>query len=321
MWKFIVRRVLTMIPQIFILSIIVFLLAQAMPGDALTGLVDPTLDPAAIERQRELLGLNYPWYIQYLNWITGIIFYGDFGQSFRFSLPVTEIIGQRVYNTLLLSFVTLVFTYLIAVPLGVISGRYHDTWKDRLIMVYTYIGFAAPLFIFSMLMLWMFGFNLGWFPTSGSVAPGMVSGDSGYLLSRIHHVLLPAFSTAIISTVAIIQYLRNEIIDVEQKEYIITARAKGASEQRVYNKHVFRNSMLPIAASLGLQIAGLLGGTIFIETIFGFPGMGELFIGSITNRDFSVMSALIMLFGITTMVGTMLSDIFLVLVDPRIRIK
>ena len=309
-----------MIPQIMILSVLVFLLAQVMPGDALTGLIDPNLDPATIEAQREALGLNNPWYVQYWDWVLGI-FQGDFGQSFRFRIPVTEVIGQRMYNTILLSFVTLILTYLIAIPLGVISGRYHDTWKDRLITAYTYLGFAAPLFIFALLMLYVFGFNLGWFPTSGSVAPGMTPGGIDYVISRLRHLMLPAISMALITTVGTVQYLRSEIIDIEQKEFIVTARAKGASEKRVYNKHVFRNSLLPIGSFLGFEIAGLLGGTIFIESIFSFSGMGELFLSSITGRDFTVMTALVLLFGVTNIVGALLSDVILMLVDPRIRIK
>jgi len=309
-----------MIPQIMVLSFIVFLLAQAMPGDALTGLIDPNIDPMTIELQRERLGLNDPWYVQYFNWITGVV-QGDFGQSFRFKMPVTELIGQRLNNTIALSFLTLVFTYIIAIPLGVISGRYHDTWKDRLITTYTYLGFAAPLFTFALLMLYLFGFNLGWFPTSGSVAPGMEPGGVDYTLSRIYHMLLPALSIALITTVATVQYLRSEIIDIEQKDFVITARAKGASEKRVYNKHIFRNSLLPIASFLGFEIVALLGGTIFVETIFSYPGMGDLFINSILARDFSVMTALVLLYGIAAVIGALLSDIILMFVDPRIRIK
>ena len=146
MWKLIVRRTLITIPQIIILSILVFILAQAMPGDALTGLIDPNIDPATIEAMRERLGLNNPWYVQYFDWIKGVL-QGDFGQSFRFKMPVSELIGDRMINTLWLSLATLILTYLIAIPLGIISGRFNDTWLDRMITGYTYIGFAAPLFI------------------------------------------------------------------------------------------------------------------------------------------------------------------------------
>lgn len=320
MWKIIVRRILIMIPQIFLLSILVFLMAKAMPGDALSGMLDPNIDPAAIDAMREKLGLNDPWYIQYWDWITKAI-QGDFGQSFRFKMPVSELIGQRLMNTLWLAIVTLILTYLIAIPLGITSGRYNDSWLDRLITGYTYIGFAAPLFIFALLMVWLFGFHLHWFPTSGSVSPGEVPGTLTHFWSKLYHLLLPALSMALIATVGTVQYLRNEIIDTKQKDFILTARAKGASESRVYNRHILRNSLLPIAAFFGYEITGLIGGTVFVESIFSYPGMGMLFLSSITIRDFSVVTALVLLYGVAAIVGALLSDIILSIVDPRIRIK
>jgi peptide/nickel transport system permease protein len=309
-----------MVPQILLLSILVFLLAKAMPGDALTGLLDPSIDPAALDAQRERLGLNDPWYVQYWDWITKAL-QGDFGQSFRFKMPVADLIGQRMMNTIWLSLLTLVLTYLIAVPLGIISGRFHDTWADRMITGYTYLGFAAPLFIFALLMLWVFGFYFGWFPTEGSVTPGITPGTLEHVVSKIYHILLPALSMALITTVTTVQLLRSEIIDTKQKDFIITARAKGASESRVYNRHILRNSLLPIAAFFGYEITGLIGGTVFIESIFSYPGMGQLFLSSISLRDFSVVTALVLLYGAASILGALLSDMILSAVDPRIRIK
>ncbi|MEK3887823.1 oligopeptide ABC transporter permease [Bacillus sp. FSL K6-3431] len=320
MWKFTVRRIGIMIPQIILLSILIFILAKMMPGDALSGMIDPNVDPSTIEAQREKLGLNNPWYIQYIDWLKGVI-HGDFGQSFRFKMPVTELITQRLINTIWLSVVTLILTYLIAIPLGITSGRYNDTWADRLITGYTYIGFAAPLFIFALVMLWMFGFNLGWFPTGGSVKPGLTPGTFEYVISKINHLLLPALSMALIATVSTVQYLRSEIIDIKEKDFILTAKAKGAPESRIYNHHILRNSLLPIAAFFGYEITGLIGGTIFIENIFGYPGMGQLFFESILLRDYSVVTSVVLLFGIASIIGALISDIILSLIDPRIRIK
>ncbi|SFF05849.1 peptide/nickel transport system permease protein [Paenibacillus algorifonticola] len=320
MWKTIVRRIFIMIPQLFLLSILVFLLAKAMPGDALTGLVDPSLDPAALEAQRERLGLNDPWHVQYWNWMIHAL-QGDFGQSFRFKMPVSELIGQRIFNTIWLSVATLILTYLIAIPLGITSGRYNDTWADRLITGYTYLGFAAPLFIFGLVMLWLFGFHFDWFPTGGSVKPGVEPGTAAYVFSKIYHLLLPALSMALITTVTTVQLLRSEIIDTKQRDFILTARAKGASESRVYNRHILRNSLLPIAAFFGYEITGLIGGTVFIESIFSYPGMGQLFLSSISLRDFSVVTALVLLYGLASILGALISDLILSIVDPRIRIK
>lgn len=320
MWKFTVRRILIMIPQIILLSLLVFIMAQMMPGDALSGLVDPDVDPETIEAQREKLGLNNPWYVQYVDWV-GDALKGDLGQSFHFKMPVSELISDRLVNTFWLSLMTLFFTYLIAIPLGIISGRYNDTWLDQGITTYTYIGFATPLFIFALVMLWIFGFYFGWFPTSGSVKPGLETGTMEYVISKIYHLILPSLSMAMITTVSTVQYLRNEIVDTKQKDFILSARAKGASESRVYNKHILRNSLLPIAAFFGFEITGLIGGTVFIENIFGYPGMGQLFLNSITMRDYSVATSVVLLFGIASILGALLSDIILSLIDPRIRIK
>ncbi|MFD3258966.1 oligopeptide ABC transporter permease [Paenibacillus lentus] len=320
MWKTILRRLLIMIPQIILLSILVFIMAKALPGDALTGMLDPSVDPSMLEEQREKLGLNNPWYIQYWDWITRAV-QGDLGQSFRFKMPVADLIGQRITNTIWLSLVTLVITYLIAIPLGIISGRYNDSWGDRLITGYTYLGFAAPLFIFALLMLWIFGFHIRLFPTEGSVTPGLVPGTLDYMVSKIYHLLLPALSMALITTVSTVQYLRSEIIDTKQKDFVLLARAKGASESRVYTHHILRNSLLPIAAFFGYELTGLIGGTVFIEYIFSYPGMGQLFLNSILIRDFSVVTALVLLYGIASILGSLISDIILGIVDPRIRIK
>ncbi|GAB4073769.1 ABC transporter permease [Barrientosiimonas marina] len=320
MWKFTLRRIFIMIPQLFLLSVIVFLMSQAMPGDALTGQIDPSIDPEAIAEQREQLGLNDPWYVKYTDWITGI-FHGDFGQSMVHKMDVSELVWQRAVNSFWLGVFTLVITYAIAVPLGLTSGRFNDSLLDSSITGYTYIGFATPIFIFALIMLWIFGFKLGLFPTSGSVTPGTESGTWEYFLSRLNHLLLPALSLGLITTVNTVQYLRSEIIDTKQKDFIITARAKGASESRVYNRHILRNSLLPIAAFFGFELTGLIGGTVFVEQIFGYPGMGQLFLNSITQRDYTVVTSVVLLLGTASVLGALISDIILSIVDPRIRIK
>ncbi len=320
MWRIVARRISIMVPQLILLSIFVFLLAKAMPGDALSGLIDPNIDPQTIAEKRIQLGLNKPWYEQYWNWVTNAL-QGDLGQSFRFKMPVTELIGERMSNTFWLSLATLVLTYLIAIPLGIISGRYHDSLADRMITGYTYLGFAAPLFIFALVMLWVFGFQLDWFPTGGSVEPGSTPGTAAYIASKLYHLLLPALSMALITTVTTVQMLRSEIVDTKFKDFVVTARAKGASESRIYNRHVLRNSLLPIAAFFGYELTGLIGGTVFIESIFSYPGMGQLFLSSISVRDFSVVTALVLLYGVASILGALLSDLILGIVDPRIRIK
>lgn len=321
MLKFIVRRFFIMIPQLFLVSILVFALAKAMPGDALTGKqLDPNADPERIAELREQLGLNDPMHVQYIRWIKHVA-QGDWGTSYTHKIKVTDVIGDRIWNTVYLALAIFIITYFIAIPLGIVSGRWNDTWADNLITGYSYLGFATPTFIFALIMLFFFGFTLDLFPTGGSVDPKTDPGTIDYVLSKIEHLLLPALSGALISTVGIIQYLRSEIIDTKIKDYVKTARSKGIPESKVYFRHILRNSFLPIAAFLGYEITGLVAGSIILETIFSYPGIGQLFVTSISLRDFSVVTALILMTSFATLLGTLLSDIILSVVDPRIRIE
>lgn len=320
MWKTILRRVILMIPQVLILSIIVFTLGALMPGDALTGLIDPTISAEQVEAMREQLGLNKSWPQRYIEW-AGNALRGDFGRSWNHRQPVLSIIGDRIGKTLSLSLLTVILTYTIALPLGLLAGRYQNSWMDKLINLYNFISYAIPTFVLGLFMIWLFGYGLGWFPTTGSVAPGIQEGTWDWFMSRLHHMILPAMTMAVLGTTSTIQYLRTGVIDAKTEDYVRTARAKGVPENVIYQKHIFRNSLLPIAAFIGFTITGLIGGSVFTETIFAYPGMGRLFIESITTRDFSVMVALTLLFGLMTLLGSLLSDIIMIFVDPRIRIK
>ncbi|OCS87457.1 oligopeptide ABC transporter permease [Caryophanon tenue] len=320
MWKTILRRFLVMIPQLFVLSLLIFVMAQFMPGDPFTGAITPDTDPARIEELREKAGLNDPWYEQYGRWI-GNALQGDFGKSYTYKMEVSTLIGERALNTFWLSLVSVILLYIIAIPLGVLAGRYHNSALDKTIILYSFITYAIPTFVLALVFLYFFGYKLNWFPTGGSVDVQYDPGTMGYFWSKLYHMLLPAITYAILGTTSIIQFLRSEIIDAKAQDYVRTARSKGIPMRKVYTRHIFRNSLLPIAAFLGFTITGLLGGSIFIETIFSFPGMGQLFISSIGSRDYSVITALVMLFGFLTLLGSLLSDIIMSIVDPRIRIE
>jgi peptide/nickel transport system permease protein len=319
MWKTVIRRIIVMIPQMFILSLIIFILAKQMPGDPFTGLITPETDPSRIEELRIQAGFYDPWYVQYYRWITNA-FQGDFGQSYTYKIAVSTLIGERALNTFWLSLLSVILVYLLAIPLGILAGRKQDTFLDKSIILYSFISFAIPTFVLSLVFLFFFGYRLMWFPTSGTVDVGLESGTMAYFWNKFYHLLLPSITAAILGTTGIIQYLRSEIIDAKTQDYVKTARSKGIPIRRIYARHIFRNSVLPIAAFLGFSITGLLGGSIFIETIYGYPGMGELFISSITSRDYSVITALIMLYGFLALLGSLLSDIIMSIVDPRIRI-
>ena len=319
MWKTILRRFLVMIPQLFVLSLLIFIMAKLMPGDPFTGLISPDMDPRVIDELREKNGLNDPWYQQYARWIGNAV-QGEFGQSYTFKQPVADLIGQRALNTFWLSLLTTILLYVIAIPLGVLAGRYQNSLFDRGVVLYSFVTYAIPTFVLALIFIYFFGFQLGWFPTSGSEDIRVETGSLSWYWSKIYHMLLPAITAAILGTTTIIQFLRSEVIDAKAMDYVRTARSKGVPSRKVYTKHIFRNSLLPIAAFFGFTITSLLGGSIFIETIFGFPGMGKLFIQAIGSRDYSIITALVMLYGFLTLLGSLLSDIIMTIVDPRIRI-
>ncbi len=320
MWKTILRRLVLMIPQIVILSILVFLLADLMPGDALTGLIDPTISAEQIEAMRERLGLNKPVHERYLDW-AGKILHGDFGRSWNHKMPVTQIIGIRIWPTLWLSLLTVIISYSIALPMGLYAGRYQNSTFDRFVNLYNFITYSVPVFVLGLLFLWAFGYTLGWFPTRGTISAGVTPGTFEAALSRFYHMILPAFTMGVLSTTGTVQYLRTSVIDAKTQDYVRTARSKGVPMDKIYSRHIFRNSILPIAQGMGYTITGLISGSVITETIFTYQGMGQLFITSINTRDFTVMTALVLLFGTMTLLGTLLSDIIMIFVDPRIRIN
>lgn len=320
MWKTIVRRIIFMIPQLILLSLLIFIMAKNMPGDPFTGLITPETDPARIEELRIQAGFYNPWYVQYFNWITNVV-QGDFGQSYTYKVSVSSLIGERGLNTFWLSLLSVILVYALAIPLGVLAGRYQDTFLDKTIVLYSFISYAIPTFVLALIFLSIFGYRLQWFPTSGTVDIGLETGTFAYYWNKFYHLLLPAITYAILGITGIVQYLRTEIIDAKTQDYVKTARSKGIPMNTVYSRHIFRNALLPIAAFLGFTITGLLGGSIFIETIFGYPGMGQLFVNSIMSRDYSVITALVLLYGFLTLVGSLLSDIIMSIVDPRIRIE
>ena len=209
------------------------------------GLIDPNISPARIAELRQSLGLNDPWYIQYIRWIRNL-FHGDLGISYTYKLKVTTLIGQRGYNTFILSLFSVILSYAISIPLGILAGRYNGSKFDKIVILYNYISYAIPTFVLSILMLWLFGYTLRLFPTSGSVDLGLKPGTFGYIINRFYHILLPSITYALLSTVGTIQYLRNEVIDSKQMDYVKTARSKGVPVNKVYTKHIFRNSLLSL---------------------------------------------------------------------------
>lgn len=319
MLQYTIRRILIMIPMLLLISVVIFSLAKAMPGDPLSGKIDPlNSDPQYIADMREQLGLNDPLPVQYARWVGGLL-QGDLGESFRHKREVSDLIASRIPNTLLLAVMSLIITYIFAFIMGSYSGRKPYTIGDNLIAGFNYLGIAIPSFVAAIVCIYVFSIQLQWFPASGSVGTGVEEGF-GYWISKLKHTLLPALVLGLLSTASYTQYLRNDIIESARKDYVRTARAKGTKESKIYNVHILRNSIIPIVTLLGFDFAGLLGGAIIIETIFTYPGIGYLFIDAVNGRDYSVMMAIAMILTVFTLLGNLLSDLLYGVVDPRIRL-
>ena len=320
MTKTIIRRLLILIPQLFVIACVTFALSQLMPGDFVSLQIGGELTWSEIQAMREQLGLDRPWYIQFWTWL-GSVARGDFGLSAIHHRPVMDVIGDRIINTFRLSLVATVMFFLISVPLGILSGRFSRRLPDKVILLYGFVGLALPTLVLAILLIFIFGIRLEWLPARGSVDAFAVGTGFGEFVSRIRHMILPATAMATFSGIGMIYILRSQIIEGKASDYALTARSKGVPERVIFNKHILRNSIIPLAQSIGLTFVGLLTGTVLIEWIFIYPGMGDLFITSITNNDFNVASALILIFSALTAVGVLIGDIALTIADPRIRIR
>lgn len=320
MLKYTFRRLLGMIPMLILISIVVFSLAKLMPGDSLSGEIDPlNTNPEYIAEMREKLGYNDPLPVQYFNWVTDFV-QGDFGKSTRFKVPVADVIMEKIPNTLFLGVMALVITYVLAFAMGMYSGRKPYTIGDNAIAGINYVMLAIPSFVAAVFAIYFFSFHLNWFPFGGSVDILVEDGTFEYWLSRLHHVLLPAIVLGAMSTASYTQFLRNDIIENSRKDFVRTARAKGTPMKKIYNVHILRNSIIPLVTFLGFDFAALIGGAIITETIFTYPGIGQLFLDSVTNQDYPTLMALTMLLSFLTLAGNLIADILYGIVDPRIRL-
>lgn len=320
MWNRILRRFFFIIPQLLAFSLLVFALAQWMPGDPLTGLIVPGMDQGSVDAIQASAVLDNPWYIRYLQWITNML-RGDFGLSYTYRMPVAVLVGARLGNTLWLAAASLLFSYLIAVPLGIYAGRFNGSLGDKIIRFLNRISFALPIFVVALLLVWLFGFQLELFPTRGMPLLPETQSIFASLWNRLHHLALPALAFALSASAGNIQRLRSGIIEAKQEDYVLTARSKGVPESMVYRRHIFRNASMPVTSLLGYDITGFIGSSIFIEYIFSYPGIGRLFISSLESRDFSVIVALLLIYGLAALIGTVVSDIILTVADPRVRMR
>jgi peptide/nickel transport system permease protein len=319
MHKYIFRRILQFIPMVFLITVMVFGLAKAAPGDPLTGeRLDPNIDPEVYEIRREALGLNDPIPVQYWNWLSSVST-GDFGDSLQYTgRSVMELIQARIWNTFYLSIFALGVTLVIAIPIGIYSANRKYSLFDYGASTFAFLGLATPNFFAGLLAIYVFAFTLGWFPAQGTTTAIGLTGFELFI-DKLRHLVLPGLTLGLASTAAYMRYMRTEILEVKGSDFIRTAHAKGLSNESVLYKHTLRNALIPIITLLGLEFGTLLSGAIITERVFNYPGLGTLFLGAISNRDYPVIMAINLILAITILVGNLLADIFYAIVDPRIR--
>ena len=322
MSKYFIKRILTMIPVFIGLSIIIFTLINLAPGDPYSNIVEGQINFSEEDKEEALKAMGYydPIYVKYTKWV-GKVIKGDLGTSIRYNEPVSNIIGRRISNTFLLSIITLILTTLIAIPLGIISSVSRNSIKDKILTILAFIGISIPGFFIALLIVKIFAVDLKWFPISG-----MSTIDKDYVglkkfFDITKHMVLPILSMTIIEVASLMRYTRSVMIDVFSENYIKAARAKGLSEKIVIYKHAFRNALIPIVTLLSMSHGYIFTGTILIETIFVWPGMGTLFYQSISNRDYPVVMGCAVIFSASILIANLLSDFVYCLVDPRIRFK
>ncbi len=312
MLLFIFRRVLSTIPVLLIVAVIVFLMLRLTPGDPAASLVGNNGSSADIANIRASLGLDQPLPVQFYKWAVQV-FQGDLGESYYMKRPVTQLIAQRIGPTLSLSFLTLLVTIAIAVPLGVIAAWRHGGWLDRALMGFSVIGFSIPSFVIGYLLIWMIALHWQLLPVQG-YAP-MAQGVGKWL----SHLVLPAVTLSIIYLALIARVTRASVAEALSEDFIRTARSKGISELRVLTRHALANAAVPIITVIGIGIGLLIGGVVVTETVYAIPGLGQLTVDAVLSRDFPLIQGITLFFSFVYVLINLLVDLSYVILDPRIR--
>ena len=324
MLKYIVKRLIFMIPLLLGITIICFGVMRLAPGSPtdLQMQMNPKATVEMQERLKALYELDKPIPLQYWSWLKKII-RGDLGTSFASDhRPVADKILERLPITISINFLSLLIIIAVAIPIGVLSAVHQDSLFDKITAVVVFVGFAVPTFWLALLLMIFFGIHLGWLPISG-----LRSLNYEYLSSwaqfvdLIKHLILPVLVSAFGGLAGLSRYMRANMLEVVRQDYIMTARAKGLSERAVIYKHALRNALLPVITILGLSIPGLIGGSVIFETIFAIPGMGQLFYMAVMARDYPTVMGILLIGAILTLLGNLIADVSYAVADPRIRIS
>jgi len=318
-WVYILKRILSSIPILFIVSLIGFFLIRLSPIDPLAQLkLNPAVSEETIQKETKRLGLDKPIAVQYGLWAKNFI-KGDMGYCID-NTKVSKKIKARVLNTLLLSICVIFASWLIAIPLGVLGAVYYNSLFDKTITILASFGMAIPSFFFAILML-LFAQHTGWFPLGGLTSVNFAEMNLiQKILDVIWHLILPTFVLTTISLSSLTRQMRANLLDVLNSEYVKFAHAKGLSKNKVIVKHALRNAINPIITLLGFEFAGLLSGAALTEYVFQYPGLGKLILEAVMQSDINLVMASLMIGAIMLVLGNLIADILLKLTDPRVRV-
>ncbi|NBY69485.1 MAG: ABC transporter permease [Betaproteobacteria bacterium] len=316
MLQFLLRRMLAVLPVLFVVSLVVFLILRLAPGDPAAVIAGNSATNEDIAKIQVQLGLDRPIPVQYGIWM-GNVFQGDLGFSYYLNKPVTELIAQRVEPTLSLAFGTVILAILIAVPLGTLAAWRMGGWLDRLLSGFSVAGFSVPVFVIGYLLIYLFAIRLEWLPVQGYKSLSGPSAAGPWAWMR--QLILPWMTLAMIYVALIARVTRASVSEALTEDYIRTARAKGVTESAVLLRHALANAAVPIVTVVGIGIALLIGGVVVTETVYAIPGLGSLTVDAVLNRDFPVIQGLVLLFSVSYVLINLLVDLSYLVLDPRIR--
>ncbi len=319
MGKYIVRRILHLIPVVLIISILIFSIIKLAPGDPVGSNLDPRATAEQRAEERARLGLDKPIPVQYWEWLQRSV-RGDFGNSYTYKRPVKDIVPKFIWNTFLLNVVVYLFAFLISLPVGIICAVKQYSRTDNFWTVFSIIGISMPTFFFGLLLIYVFAVRLNWCPINGMVTAGKNATGIARVKDILHHMILPGIVLIIGSMASYVRYTRTSMLEVINQDYIRTARSKGLSEKVVIYKHAFRNALIPIITIVGFTIPSLFSGAVILETVFVWPGIGNVLMEGINMRDYNLIMALNMFFALLTLLGNLLADVGYALVDPRVKV-
>jgi peptide/nickel transport system permease protein len=313
MQRYIVRRLLLMVPILLGITVVSYTIMALTPGDPVQMLISPSMSAEDMAIRRRALGLDRPVHIRYLKWL-GEVARGNLGYSFSSGAPVTRRVGERLLPTLQLTGTALLLSYAIGIPAGVVAATRRYSVADYLATVLTFLGISLPTFFLGLAGIYVFALRLRWLPVGGTMTLG---GDGGFL-DGLLHLILPASVLAVAGAGAVTRYVRSSMLEVLGQDYVRTARAKGLAELLVLRRHALRNALIPVITIAGLQVPALLAGAVITEQVFEWPGMGRLTIEAINQRDYPVMMAITLITALLVAVGNLLADVAYAVVDPRI---